>query len=69
MGKDKSNTQGIKSAWLQCEFCLHSDWCGPRREIRTASKLVWMRVNRPATRTIQLGIGSLNLKICLLLLG
>jgi hypothetical protein len=67
--KDKSNTKGSKSAWLQSEVCLHSDWCGPRREIYTASKLVWMSVNRPATQTIQLGIGSVNLKIFLLLLG
>ena len=25
---------------VQSEFCLHSDWCGPRGELRTASKPV-----------------------------
>ena len=44
-----------RAKWCACRasFALRPDWCGPRRELRTASKLVWMGLNRPAPRSIQ----------------
>ena len=53
---EQQNT--CKVLCLHSEHCLHSDWCGPRSELHTASKLVQMGVNRPAPQSIQSGMGT-----------
>ena len=61
-------TKHVQSAVPKSEYCVHSDWYGPRGEVRTASKHV-MGVNRPAPQTIQSGTDTCELENLPALIG
>ena len=58
----------MQSAVPKSEYCVHSDWYGPRGEVRTASKHV-MGLNRPPPQTIQSGTDTFELEILPALIG
>jgi hypothetical protein len=60
LSSEQHNT--CKVQYLESDFYLHSNWRGPHGELCTASKLVWMGVNRPASQNIRSGMGTCDLE-------